>query len=140
MKNDFVIPHRAGADGGLARALGDLNPVDVVHLPAGVANEMVVRMQVGVEPRGFALGGKLAHEAGLRQFPQRVIHGGPRDQAKTAIQRGKNLIRRGVYRPVAQIFEYTVSLGRAPEATDAEMLAQIGVIGFQTVRLHLILD
>ena len=131
VKRDFVAAHRAVAQGGLARAVGNVKPFDVFQRAAPVADKMMVRMDGGVEERRLAFGCQLAHQTGARQIPQRVVNRGPRDQRQTPVQRRINLIRRGVNRSPRQVFQHAVALGRPPQPARAQTLVQIGFLGFR---------
>lgn len=125
VKRNFVAAHRAVAQGGLARVVGNIEPLDVFERAAAVAHEMMVRMNGGVEERGLAFGSQLAHQTGAREVAQGVVDSGARGQRETPVQRRVNLVRRGVNRSPRQVFQHAVALCRPAQAARTQTLVQV---------------
>jgi len=53
---------------------GDLEPVDIFHTAAGLANEVVMLLGVPFEPDGMAVHQNFADEAGCRHGVQALVN------------------------------------------------------------------
>jgi hypothetical protein len=64
---DYFIGSDAAFAGQGSRQIRQVEPFDIFHRPAFIADEMMMRVQIRVIPGGLAVERKLAHEAGFNQ-------------------------------------------------------------------------
>lgn len=96
VKNHFMFANPALPNRGLPGLHRDIEPLDVFHATALIANEMVVAQKIRVVAGSFAFARDFPHQAGSGQIAQTVVHGGTRNPRVTFVQRVKNLVRRGM--------------------------------------------
>ena len=64
-----------------------IEPVDILHSAAVVADEMVMPFQIGVVAGGFAIQREFTDQARLNQRMKTVVNGGAGSQRLLGIQR-----------------------------------------------------
>src|SRR5580700_5700546 len=75
-ENEFALANDSLAQGARGRR-GHVVPLNVFHVAAAVANEVMMQQTFCIEPRSSALYGHFPHQAGLHQVAQIVISGRP---------------------------------------------------------------
>jgi hypothetical protein len=75
-KNEFTFANDPLAEGSRGR-LGHVVPLNVLNIPAAVANEVMMQQAFGIESRGTAFDRHFTHQARLHQVTQIVISRGP---------------------------------------------------------------
>jgi hypothetical protein len=140
MKNDLVVADSAAADGRTPRGNRDIEPFDILDRAAAVANEMMMRMKIGVVTRSFSFSGNLADQARASQIAQAVINRCAGNTRIAPVQRLENFIGGGVDGLAHQEFENVVALRRAPQVGALEAGVEIDGGRRHRFRLNLKLD
>jgi hypothetical protein len=94
-ENEFTFANDPLAQGTRGRR-GHVVPLNVFHVAAAVANEVMVEQAFGIEARGPAFDGYLANQACLHQVPQIVVSGCPGGAWIHAIYGFKDFDSRGM--------------------------------------------
>lgn len=135
-EQDLVASDLTLAQRGRRGAGGKIEPRDIVHAAAAFANEVMVRMQIGIEPRRIALARNLPHQTGFGQRVKVVVDRGPGCPRIAAVYRMEDLVRGSMYIAADQEFEYSVTLRRGPQSRRSECLIEL----FQNIRHSLDLE
>ncbi len=117
---------------------GNFVPVHVFHNSTGVANEMMMLHEFGVESRGTALNGHFSHQARLHQIPQIVVSSGSRTARVPAIDCLEDFGGSGMAVMFQQNRHDGISLRRAAQAAALQRASDF--LSVQLPRLSLILN
>ena len=124
-EKNLVASNLTLAQRGRRGAGGKIEPRDILHAAAAFACEVMMRVQIGIEPRRAALAQHFADQAGFGQRMEVVVDRGPGSPRVAAVYRTEDLFRRGMYIAAGQEFEYGITLCRGPQRRLPECLIEL---------------
>ena len=94
---------------------GQVEPRNVFDGTAGVADEMMMAVQVGIVAGSLALGENFADESGHLERAQIVVDRGARGTRIVAVESDENFLSGGMDGVFGQEFEHRIALRRGPQ-------------------------
>ena len=112
-KNQFAFANHTFTD-GTRGGPGNVVPIDVLNIPAAVADEVVMPRAFRIEAGGSAFDGHFTHQACLNQVAQIVVRSGPRGARIHPIHGFENFCGRGMALAIHKECHQGVALRRTP--------------------------
>ncbi len=123
--DDFIRPDTAAA-GSLSPQRGNLEPFEVFHDAATVADKVMVGMKQRIVPRGAGVELEFADQTGFHQRMQSVVHGGAGGADPAFVQRGPKLVDGGMVGMAQEVPEKGDSLRRAAQSGRNQRFVDVG--------------
>lgn len=135
-ENDLVASDLTLAQRGRRGAGGEIEPRDILYAAAAFASEVMMRVQIGIEPRRSALAPHFPDQTGFSERVKVVVDCGPGCPRIAAVYRMKDLFRRSMDIAAGQKFEHGITLCRRPQRRRPECLVEL----FRILRHSLYLE